>query len=216
MRGVRTRRRERCRVGGRGGWGQHRPAVGRGRRHVRARPEGAHRWRVERGVCARRDGPRLGIADTTLRLWDRASGDCTRTLTGHTSDVMSVAFAPDSSMLASASADNTIRLWDPVSGESRRVLEGHTDWVRSVAFSRDGRALASGSDDKTVRLWDPASGACAAVLEGHTGYVYSVAFSPDGRTLASGGSDSTVRLSARQATPPKWVTPTPRARLGWP
>ena len=40
--------------------------------------------------------------------------------------VLSVAFSPDGTTLASGAADNTIRLWDVASGQERRRLEGHT------------------------------------------------------------------------------------------
>jgi DNA-binding beta-propeller fold protein YncE len=135
-----------------------------------------------------------GYLDSTIRLWDAASGALLRTLEGHTSRVLGVAFSPDSRLLASASWDNTIRLWDAASGALLRTLEGHTEDVNSVAFSPDGRLLASGSLDNTIRLWDAASGALLRTLEGHTDNVESVAFSPDGRLLASASWDNTIRL----------------------
>ena len=95
-----------------------------------------------------------GGFDKTVRLWDPATGERRRTLTGHAGTVYGVAFSPDGRLLASGGGDKTVRLWDPATGEHRRTLTGHAGAVLGVAFSPDGRLLASGNNDKTVRLWD--------------------------------------------------------------
>ena len=66
------------------------------------------------GVAFSPDGRLLATAsaDGTARLWDPATGEHLRTLTGHTSRVCGVAFSPDGRLLATASVDNTARLWD--------------------------------------------------------------------------------------------------------
>src|SRR5690242_2035536 len=64
----------------------------------------------------------------TACLSGQAEG-ATRTLTGHSGEVLAVAFALDGRLLASGSSDQTIRLWDPGTGEERKLLRGHTGAV---------------------------------------------------------------------------------------
>ena len=92
--------------------------------------------------------------DGDIALWDAATGQHLKTLSGHTNYVLSVAFSPDGKTLASGSSDNTIRLWDAVTGQHLKTLSGHSENVLSVAFSQDGKILASGSSDNTIRLWE--------------------------------------------------------------
>ncbi|KAK4443458.1 putative vegetative incompatibility protein HET [Podospora aff. communis PSN243] len=119
---------------------------------------------------------------------------CTQTLEGHSYPVNSVAFSPDSKLVASGSYDNTIKIWDAATGACTQTLEGHSSYVRSVAFSHDSKLMASGSDDKTVKIWDAATGACTQTLEGHSSYVRSVAFSHDSKLVASGSDNNTVKI----------------------
>ncbi|MBZ0303482.1 MAG: protein kinase, partial [Anaerolineae bacterium] len=88
-----------------------------------------------------------------VKIIDLATGDEHSALLGHTGNIWSLAFSPDSRYIATGSADRTIRIWDVDTGDVLAVLEGHTWDVNSVAFSPDGQLLASGSADGTVRLW---------------------------------------------------------------
>ena len=47
-----------------------------------------------------------------VKVWDAATGQELRTLTGHTDGVSSVAFTPDGQRLASGSYDDTVKIWE--------------------------------------------------------------------------------------------------------
>jgi DNA-binding beta-propeller fold protein YncE len=129
-----------------------------------------------------------------VKVWDAATGQEIRTLTGHAGFVTSVAYSPDGRRLASAGFVQTVKVWDAGTWQEILTLRGHTNSVYSVAYSPDGRRLASASLDRTVQLWDTATGQEIRTLTGHMNSICSVAFSPDGQRLASASEDGTVKL----------------------
>jgi len=73
-------------------------------------------------------------------------------LSGHGSQVISFAFDPSGSIIATGGDDGIVRV-GPVSGETPHWLVGHQGTVSAVAISPDGRTIASGGYDGTIRLW---------------------------------------------------------------
>jgi hypothetical protein len=71
-------------------------------------------------------GPGRTQSRVTPRPFPADRAQPRRTLTGHTGLVYGVAFSPDGTLLATASADNTARVWNPVTSDHILTLAGHT------------------------------------------------------------------------------------------
>ncbi|MGH9878023.1 MAG: WD40 repeat domain-containing protein [Nitrososphaerales archaeon] len=122
--------------------------------------------------------------DTTIRLWEAATGASIRKFTKHAGGIVYVTFSPDGKMLASVDMNNTIKLWDVATGAEARSLVCPANFVD---FSPDGKTLLSkrrcrGSCYDVVKLWDVATG---AEIRTFTGQLLGAGFRPDGKTLVS-------------------------------
>ena len=112
-------------------------------------------------------------------------------LTGHTGQVMSIAFSPDGKKVITGSADDTARMWDAESGKELAMFkEEHLTYpVRSVAFSPNGKKVVTGASNYAVRIRDAKTGKVLQMLElPRSPNVTSVAFSPDGKKVVAGGN----------------------------
>jgi WD40 repeat protein len=65
----------------------------------------------------------------------------------------SLAFSPDSNLLAAGSYDGSIHVYQVPSGEEVAVLHGHIGAIYDLIFTNDGTTLLSISEDGSIRLW---------------------------------------------------------------
>lgn len=165
---------------------------------------------VIRSIAFSQDGSWLasGSRDDTIILWQRPIYKKIRTFVYNSlppgpvvMGVNSVAFSPDSKLLAAGAHDragNAVKIWEVSSGRLRLTLRGSNS-NNSIAFSPDGRFLAAGGSG-FIRIWEVATGKEVRLLPlsqlHHPQVVFAIAFSPDGRWLASAesGSYNDVRI----------------------
>lgn len=86
--------------------------------------------------------------DSTVKMWDVATGQCVRTLFGHIEGIWSL--AADTFRVVSGSHDKSVKVWDLQSGRNWHTFNTHSSHVTCVGLS-DTR-LASGSDDGVVEM----------------------------------------------------------------
>ena len=132
-------------------------------------------------------------SDKTLRIWNIATGDCEKVLTGHEDFVSGVISLPDG-RLVSWSNDKTLRIWNVTTGDCEMVLSGHQDAVHEVIALPSGRRLVSWSNDKSLRIWNVTTGDCENILTGHEKYVCEVLAIPAGRIVSRSQIENTLRI----------------------
>lgn len=85
-----------------------------------------------------------GHENGSIYVFDNDTGRLTHSLAGLVKPVRSVAFSPNTTLLAAAGDSRTIALYDVKSGEQIANLAGHTGWVLALDWSDTGEYLLSG------------------------------------------------------------------------
>ncbi len=157
------------------------------------------------------DAPASSLATNgRSSLLTQECGTLLRQYDVHASWVVSVAWEPGGTRIASAGGDGTVRIWEAETGESLLTYRGHTRLlnkinlqatVYTVAWAPEGLRIASAGDGANVYVWNAATGQTLTLYQGHSGLlpnVYAAVWSPDGKQIASAcssaGLDKTVHI----------------------
>ncbi|MBD1861761.1 MULTISPECIES: serine/threonine-protein kinase [Trichocoleus] len=128
--------------------------------------------------------PVFTIADRKINeIWP-----CEKTLTSHSSTVLSVAISPDGQVLASGSGvdDMLVKIWELSTGKPIRSLFGHTSGVQFVTISSDGQTLVSASSDKVIKVWDLVTKHLRHTITEDSNWFWSVTTNSSAEILAVG------------------------------
>jgi WD40 repeat protein/uncharacterized caspase-like protein len=91
-----------------------------------------------------------GQEDTSVRIWDVATGRELRILSGHVLPVTSLAFSPDSRTVVSASSD-VIKVWEVASGKELKSINVSSTKYETPTFRK---VLTLGAASKEFKEYD--------------------------------------------------------------
>ncbi|AET40244.1 iron-sulfur cluster assembly protein CIA1 Ecym_5501 [Eremothecium cymbalariae DBVPG len=148
-----------------------------------------------------------GSADRKIKLVDLNDFQLIDELddTAHKKAVRSVAWRPNSNILAAGSFDSTISIWgrddngySSSETDLLAIIEGHENEVKSVSWSHSGYYLATCSRDKSIWIWETDEMGedfeCISVLQEHSQDIKHVIWHPSTNILASSSYDDTIRV----------------------
>lgn len=179
-----------------------------------SRPESVQRGKLTidpaaTAITVSPDGKWLAAAgvDNTIRVYQTADGQVTKTFAGHAAPVTGVEFTADGTKLFSASKDKTVRAWNLADGQPAGQLETPAE-ITSLLLAADGKRAYTGHADNIVRGWNvpfeapkPAEGDKPAEpvkpvvqMNGHGGPVTVLAHVPAQPQIASASADATWRV----------------------
>ncbi|NJR31490.1 F-box/WD repeat-containing protein [bacterium] len=130
--------------------------------------------------------------DTTICLWDRATGELIKKLTGHRGPVNAVQMRGN--LLASASGDGMAKLWNLTDGQCVKEFSSRDRGLACVEFSEDGRTILAGGNDQVIYEYDTNSGDLVRELVGHQGLVRSLHLDTSHNRVVSGSYDMSVKV----------------------
>lgn len=133
-------------------------------------------------------------AERTIHVWNVSTGKTTKKLQALT-DVVSLAWSPDSALLAGGQSDHRLPIWQAAAGKLLGTLEegGSPPQVSALAWAPGGQVLAAGRGNHTMQLWNPRTGKKHFSLQ-TMAPVQRVGWTPGGSTVVASNHDRTTRF----------------------
>lgn len=135
-----------------------------------------------------------GSNDTSIKVWDLASGKLKLTLSGHIMTVRDLAISERHPYMFSASEDKTVKCWDLEKNMVIRNYHGHLSGVHTVSLHPTLDLVVSAGRDSVVKLWDMRTRVPVMNLIGHKSPINKVRCLPVDPQIISCSTDANIRL----------------------
>ena len=144
-----------------------------------------------------RDGRRMATLgyDGIVRLWDPASGEAIRAITGDpgaAAHPSALDFSGDGAVLYIGDSTGQVSTWDTGGAGERRRARLHQTEILSLRLSPDGTRLATGAADRSLSISRASDLTPVRTIDEHASYITSIDWSGDGALLLTGSQDSTA------------------------
>ncbi|KEQ67451.1 WD40 repeat-like protein [Aureobasidium melanogenum CBS 110374] len=132
--------------------------------------------------------------DSTIKIWDIASGVLRVALTGHISTIRGLDVSPRHPLLFSCGEDKKVKCWNLEHNQSFREYHGHLSGVYTLALYPTIDVLCTGGRDRVVPVWDIRTRGAVCILDGHTEAVIDVKCQEADPQVLSASSDRSIRV----------------------
>ncbi|KAF4108985.1 WD repeat-containing protein 3 [Onychostoma macrolepis] len=112
-------------------------------------------------------------------------------LSGHRTDVRTLAFSSDNIAILSASGE-TVKVWNRSTLQIIRTMG--CEYALCSLFVPGDRQIILGTKRGKIQIFDLASGSLLEMTDAHDGALWSMCLSPDQRGIVTGGADKTVKF----------------------
>jgi WD40 repeat protein len=130
--------------------------------------------------------------ESTVRIYEVASGQEVQRFAGPCADLRSVVFSPDGKHLAVAGRTGQIRIWSLADAQIWLDIAADTQRIRSLAYAPGSDMLASAGEGRSIALWETQGGKLLGRMTNKS-KVMALEFCGASR-LASGGTNNLVHV----------------------
>ena len=132
--------------------------------------------------------------DAMTLIWDAATGEELRQLSGHSGDVLQVQWSHDETRILTAGEDGTARIWDSATSAELVRFADHSAAVTWARWNQDDSRILTAGEDQRAFIWDASTGKTLLTLAGHSGPILQALWNQEESRVLTTSDDGTARL----------------------